>query len=56
MTCPKSVEENEWGRLWLAQSQQHKHKLKTAQSQQNDQFENLYITSHGEARNIKFGQ
>ena len=25
MTCPKSVEENEWGRLWLAQSQQHKH-------------------------------
>ena len=28
----------------------------TAQSQQNDQFENLYISSHGEARNIKFGQ
>ena len=25
-------------------------------SQQNDQFENLYISSHGEARNIKFGQ
>ena len=24
--------------------------------QQNDQFENLYISSHGEARNIKFGQ
>ena len=23
--------------------------------QQNDQFENLYISSHGEARNIKFG-
>ena len=23
---------------------------------QNDQFENLYIFSHGEARNIKFGQ
>ena len=22
----------------------------------NDQFENLYISSHGEARNIKFGQ
>ena len=27
-----------------------------AQSQQYDQFENLYITSHGEARNIKFGE
>ena len=24
--------------------------------QQNDQFENLYISSHGKARNIKFGQ
>ena len=24
--------------------------------QQNDQFEHLYIFSHGEARNIKFGQ
>ena len=23
---------------------------------QNDQFENLYISSHGKARNIKFGQ
>ena len=28
--------------------------LCTAQSQQNDQFEYLYISSHGEARNIKF--
>ena len=27
-----------------------------AQSQQNDQFENLYICSYGEVRNIKFGQ
>ena len=25
-------------------------------SQQNDQFENLYISSHEEAKNIKFGQ
>ena len=24
----------------------------TAESQRNDQFENLYISSHGEARNI----
>ena len=29
---------------------------RTAQSQQNDQFENLYISRHGEARSIKFGQ
>ena len=35
---------------------ENKYQLWTAQSQQNDQFENLYIFSHGEARNIKFGQ
>ena len=28
----------------------------TSQSEQNDQFKNLYISSHQEARNIKFGQ
>ena len=28
----------------------------TAQSHQNDQFENLYISSDGEPRTIKFGQ
>ena len=27
-----------------------------AQSQQNDQFENLPISSHGEAKSIKFGK
>ena len=27
-----------------------------SQSEQNDQFKNLYISSHQEARNIKFGQ
>ena len=26
------------------------------QSKQNDQFKNLCISCHGEARNIKFGQ
>ena len=25
-------------------------------SRQNDQFENLFISSHGEARTMKFGQ
>ena len=35
---------------------ENKYQLWTAQSQQNDQFENLYIFSHGEARNIRFGQ
>ena len=30
--------------------------LWTAKSQQNDQFENLFISSQGKARNIKFGQ
>ena len=31
-------------------------KILTTQSQQNYQFENLYISGQGEARNIKFGQ
>ena len=26
------------------------------QSKQNEKFKNLYISCHGEARNIKFGQ
>ena len=30
--------------------------LWTMQSQQNDQFENLYISSDGETKNIKFEQ
>ena len=33
-----------------------KYLLQTAQSQQNDRFENQYISTQGEARNIKFGQ
>ena len=41
LICPKSAK---WLSFW------------TAQCQQNEQFENLYITSHGEARNIKFEQ
>ena len=28
----------------------------TAPNQQNDEFENPYISSHGEVRNIKLGQ
>ena len=40
LTCPKINDYQFW----------------TAQSQQNDQFANLYISSHGEARNIKLGQ
>ena len=27
-----------------------------AQNQQNNQFKNLYISNHGEARDIRFGQ
>ena len=40
LTCPKLA----------------KYQLWTAQSQQNNQIENLYISSHREARNIKFRQ
>ena len=38
--------------FWLVQSPHSDYKLWTAQS---SQFENLYISSHGETRNIKFG-
>ena len=41
LTCPKSAK---WISNW------------TAQMQQNGQFENLYISSYGEAWNIKFRQ
>ena len=54
--CSKSVKENKKGQFWLAQSLQNEYQLWTAQSHQNDQFENLYISSHREARNIKFTQ
>ena len=56
VTSPKSVKVNEWGHFWLAQIQKNEYQLLIAQSQQNDYFENLYISTHGEARNIKFGQ
>ena len=42
LTCPKLAK-------WMSQ-------LWTARSQQNDQFENLCTSSHGKARNIKFGR
>ena len=41
LTCPKSAK-------WLS--------ILNCQSHQNDEFENLYISSHGKARNMKFGQ
>ena len=56
VTCSKSVQMIMWTPFWLAHSQQNDYQFWTAQSQQNDQFENLYISSYGEARNIKFGQ
>ena len=39
----------ELGQFWLAQSQQNDYQLP------NSKFENLNISSHGEARNTKFG-
>ena len=45
VTCTKSVK-----------SQKKDYQFGTAQYQQNEQFENLYNTSHGEARNIKLRQ
>ena len=45
---------NSYGKFWLAQSQKNVYQLWITQSQQNDQFENLHISSHGKARNIKF--
>ena len=54
--------------LWPVQSSKKKrigsvlacfqieHRLWTAQTQQNDQFGNLCISCHGDARNIKSGQ
>ena len=56
VTCSKTVSINKKGQFLLAQSQKNDYQLWTAQSHQNDQFENLYISSHGEARNTKFGQ
>ena len=40
LTCPKS---------------KSNYQFSSAGSQENDQFENLYISSHGKTRNIKFG-
>ena len=54
MTCPKLVKKNDWGQLWFAQSQQNDQQFWSSQCQQNEQFQSLCITSHGEARNIKF--
>ena len=57
VTCPTLVKGNKQGQFCFSQSQQNEHQLWTAQSQQQiDQFENLYISSYGKARNIKFGQ
>ena len=54
-TNPKSVNINKQGQFWFAQRQQNDYQIWTVQSQQNNQFENLHIFSHGDARNIKFG-
>ena len=48
------VSKNKQGKSWFGQSQQNDYQFWTAQCQQNEQFENPYITSHGEARSIKF--
>ena len=56
VTCPKWGKENKQGQFWLVQSQPNEYQFWTDQSQQHDQFENLFIFSHVEARNIKFGQ
>ena len=56
MTCPKLVKLNKKSPFRLVYSQQNDYQFSAAQSQQNDQFENLHISSHGEARNIKLGQ
>ena len=55
VTCPKIVIINKKGQFSLTQSQKTEYQFWTAQSQKSDQSENLYISSQGEARNIKFG-
>ena len=55
VTCPKIVKINKKGQFSLTQSQKNEYQFWTAQSQKSDQSENLYISSQGEARNIKFG-
>ena len=56
VACTKTGQFWEKSQFWLTQSQQNDCKFWTVESQQNDQFGNLYISSHGEARNIKFVQ
>ena len=51
VTCPKSRRVN-----FDLPKVSNEYDFWTAQSQQNDQFENPNIFSHGEARKIKFGQ
>ena len=65
---PKVVKTNEQDESWFTQNQQNNYQFWTAQwqksdyqfwtaqCQQNGQFENPYITSHGEARSIRFKQ
>ena len=43
------------GTILTCPNQQNDYQLWTAQCQQNDQFENLNLSSHGVARNIKIG-
>ena len=56
VACTKTGQFWEKGQFWVTQSQQNDCKFWTVETQQNDQFGNLYISSHGEARNIKFVQ
>ena len=52
VTCLNWVKRTKYGKFWFALIYQNKYQLWNAQSQQN---KNLHISSHGEARNIKFG-
>ena len=51
---PKTVKTNKQGESWFAQKQKNDFQFWTAPRQQNEQFENPYISSLGEARSIKF--
>ena len=53
---PKVSKNEQVGTILTCPKKKNDHQFWIAQSQQNDQFENLYISSHGEARNIKLGQ
>ena len=55
MAYPKVNKNEQIGSILTSQKLENDYQCWTVQSQWNDQFENLYISSHGEARNIKLG-